>query len=149
MIYLPKHNYILSGSQDRTINVLSLNDKNSIKKITDHNNWVTSILLLSDETFSSASRGVIKIWSIKSEIECIKTIDAHEKSRYTMNLHLLGNNFMISQSDYEEFKIWDLKNYECLKTYREDTDIYGMNVTKNSIITRTKDNKVNVLFISK
>jgi hypothetical protein len=29
---------------------------------------------------------------------------------------------MVSRSD-DEFKIWDVKNYECLKTYKEDSDI--------------------------
>jgi hypothetical protein len=51
-----------------------------------------------------------------------KTIKAHEESIYDIYLYLLGNELMLTKSD-NVFKIWDVKNYECLKTYKEDSVI--------------------------
>jgi WD40 repeat protein len=145
LLYLPKQNYLLSGSWDKTINVLCLTEEKSIKTLTGHNNTVSSLISLNDETFASSSIGVIKIWSIKADtsIECIKTINADEESPKSISLYNLGSDLMVSTSN-DEFKIWDLKNYECLKTYKEDSAIHGLIGTKNeSIITHT-NNKFNV-----
>jgi WD40 repeat protein len=150
LLYLPKQNFLLSGSFDFSINVLSLSDEKSIKRLTDHKNIITSLVLLNDETFASSSLGVIKIWSIKAEenkehIECIciKTLNAHEEIDYIF-LYNLANDFMVSKTG-SEFIIWDVKNYESLKSYKEDSVIDKFIVTKNqSIVTSTTDNKVNI-----
>jgi WD40 repeat protein len=145
LLYLPKQNYLLSGSWDKTINVTCLSERKLIKTLTGHSDWVSSLISLNDETFASGSEGEIKIWSIKEEIQFIKTIKAYEGICWGVFLNLLGNDFMISRIGDCEFKIWDLKNYECLKTYEEDSRIRELIVTKNNkIITVTEDNKLNV-----
>jgi WD40 repeat protein len=140
----------LSGSCDKTINVLNLLKEKSIKTLNGHSNDVTSLTFLNDETFASGCFKEIKIWSIKGNIECIKTIDAHDSNGYGIVLNSLGNDFIVSRaSEGCEFKIWDVKSYECLKTYNEDSAINRLIVTKNQdIITETKDMKVNVWKIS-
>jgi hypothetical protein len=144
LVYLPKKNYFLWNSVDDTINVLKLSEKHSFKKIEGHDNTATSLILLNDETFASSSIGDIKIWSIKENFECIKTIYAHEDTETYIFLNLLGKDFMVSRSEYE-FKIWDGKTYECLITHKEDSYIRHLIVTKNNnIITATEDKKVNV-----
>jgi WD40 repeat protein len=144
-LYLRKYKYLLSGSADKTINVLNLSVEKSIKTLTGHSSYVTSLISLSDETFASGSKGEIKIWSIKADkadIECIRSINAYVNGY--ISLHLLGNDIMVSRSG-DEFKIWDVKNYECLNTYKEDSYIRRMIVTKNqNIITATNDNSVNI-----
>jgi WD40 repeat protein len=126
-----------------------------IKKLTGHSNSVFSLISLNDETIASGSRGEIKIWSIKADtnIECIKTIKAHENENGNKNrnnfvfLQKFGNDFMVSKSK-DEFIIWDVKNYNYLKTYKEDSFIQRLIVTgDNKIITATKENFVNVWHI--
>jgi WD40 repeat protein len=147
LLYLPKQNFLLSGLHNRTINVLSLSEGWSIKKLTDHNSPVFSLISLNDETFASGSfDGVIKIWFIKGDtsIECITTIKAHEENIYGIDLNVLGNEFIISRSGIE-FKIWNVSTHECIKTFYEDSLIDRLIVTKNqNIITATEDNKVNM-----
>jgi WD40 repeat protein len=147
LLYLPKQNYLLSGSFNSTINVLSLSEGKSIEKLYGPNNTVTSLLSLNDETFACGSyEGVIKIWSIKADtsIECIRTLEAPEGRLYGIYLNLLGNDLMLSRSRCE-CKIWDVKTYKCIKTFYEDSFINKMIVTKNqNIITETQDNKVNM-----
>jgi WD40 repeat protein len=152
LLYLSKQNILLLGSFDETINVFSMSERKLIKTLTDHCDIVTSLISLNEETFASGSHdGEIKIWSIKVEncFECIQTIIAHEKG--WVFLHILTNDFIVSTSyDAKEFKIWDLKTYECLKTCKEETCMNKLIVDKNnSIITATQGSKVNIWKISK
>jgi WD40 repeat protein len=142
LLYLPKQNYLVSGSIDETIKVLSLPEGNLIQTLTGHSGEVTSIIFINDETFASGSFGEIKIWSIKENIQCIKTRNS-EKKHYVY-LRLLGNDFIVSRC-LNEFKIWDVENYECVKTFEEEKPIKGMTVTgDNSIITGLDNKKVNL-----
>jgi WD40 repeat protein len=145
LFYLSKQNFLLTGSQDATINVLSLSEGKSIQTLTDHNEWVSSLISLNDETFASGSRREIKIWSIKADtsIESIKTIVAHEEIGYSIFLYLLRNDFMLSRSE-NEFTIWDVETYECLITYKEDSFIRRLIVTGDDNITTTEKKKVNI-----
>jgi hypothetical protein len=142
--YLPKQNFLLISSYEKKINVLSLSE-GSIKKLTDHNSPVTSLISLNDETFASDSYdGVIKICSIKEDtsIECIRTIQTDEIGSGS-KLYILGNDFIISRSEIE-FKILDVKTYECIKSLKEDLSFERMTVTKNqNVITVIEDEQVN------
>jgi WD40 repeat protein len=153
LLYLPKQNFLLTGACDKVINVLSLTEGKLIKRLTGHCNGLSSFLSLSDDTFASASFGVIKIWSMKNaktdeSIECVRTIRAHENSETGIFLHRLGNDLFLSRSYNNEFIIWDIKTYECLKIYKEDSPIFRLIVTNdNKIINSTKD-RVNLWVVS-
>lgn len=145
LLYIPEYDYLLTGSNDTTINVLDLSTHKIIKKLTDHTGYVSSLLLLKSQSFASCCRkGEIKIWSITPEIKCIKTIFAHENCEKNIFINLLEKDLIISRSS-EIIKIWDLKNYNCLQTYKEDSSIRRLIITKNdNIITATNDDKVNI-----
>jgi WD40 repeat protein len=146
LLYLPKYDYLLSGSSDKTINIITLSEGKLIKRLIGHSYAVYSLISLNDETFASSSKGEIKILSIKEDtsIECIKTIYTHEETINSIYLYNLGNEFMVSKSN-KEFKIWDVRTYECMKTYKEDSVIYNLIVIKdNNIITGTGNKKVNL-----
>lgn len=143
IIYLPKHNYLLSGSSDTTINIFDLSNEYN-KKLTSHTNSVSSLLSINEETFASASfDGEIKIWRIQKEFECIRTIYSSTTGDYVY-LYLLGDDFVVSKS-LHEFQIWDSKNFEIIKTCKEDSWILRIIVTKHKeIITATNENKVSI-----
>jgi WD40 repeat protein len=148
LVHLPKQNYLLYGSKDHTINVLSLSEGKLIQTLTGHRDYVSSFLCINDETFASSTLREIIIWSVKSDnsLECKKTINADENIEYDILLYNLGNDYMVStRHDVCEFKIWDKRNFECIKTYKENLPIRRLMVTKNHyIITVTNDRKVNV-----
>jgi WD40 repeat protein len=147
LLYLPNQNYLISSSKDRTIKVFSLSEAKVVQTITDHCEYVTSLISLNETTFASGSYGEIKVWHIKADnINCIKTLEAHEESLHGIDLNLLGGDFMVSRTYLDdEYKIWDLKTYKCLKTYKEDSQIERLICTKNKeIITATDDNQLNI-----
>jgi hypothetical protein len=149
ILYLPSKNYILSCSGDSIINIFNMYQEKTIKSVPAHMNSISSLILLNDETFASGSIGEFKIWCIKSEIECIRTIFSHQNSESGILLNLVGIDFIASRSNNNEFKIWDIKNYECVASYEEDSKIEALIVTQNiDIITATTESKVNLWQIS-
>jgi WD40 repeat protein len=137
LLYLPKQNYILSGSYDYSISVISLYEAKIIKKLSYHNNIISSLVCLDDERFASSCLEVIKIWSLNSDIESTKTIKAHEECGEYIVLKSLSNDFIISYAG-DEFRVWHAKNYECLKIYKEDKTIC-------TIITSEKNNRYDLV----
>lgn len=145
LLYIAKYDVLLSGSLDTTIHALNLSEGKSILRLRDHTQSVSSLISLDEDSFSSGCKdGVIKFWYIKKNntgaliIECIKTIQAHVKKELVY-LSQLGNNFLVSrQLCCVEFKIWNVKTFECMKIYKERFTIEDLIVTKsNCIITKS------------
>lgn len=156
LLYLPNKKLLLSGTSDNSIIVLSYPEGIYYNKLTGHNQSVSTIISIDENTFASGSMGSeIKIWSIKSDmgIECTKSIKAY--TNYEVYLNILTHDYMISRPKWgQEFKIWDLKTYQGVAYYDErsnllvtkgnDKKIQNLLVTKNKyIITVTADNRVN------
>lgn len=151
LLYMAEHNYLVLGSIANNIIIFNLWKNEPVKKLSGHNNSVFSLVYLDDNTFASASKAEIKIWynsaNLDFNIECIKTIFAHESTNCFIYLSNLGPDLIVSKSK-DEFKIWNWKTYECLKSYKEDSFIQRLIVTKNNkIITATKDSIVNIWHI--
>lgn len=152
LLYIPKYEVLLSASLDKTINVINLLEDECIQTVTDNNHCVSSLISVENGIIASGSyEGVIKVWSINQDkhIECIKTVKSHSEKKW-IYLYLLGNDFILCRQDYsKEFKIFDLKTYECLKTCKEEDIIDRLLVTNNyNIIIGTLDKKINVWKIS-
>lgn len=153
VLYVNKHDFLLSGSSDKTINVFKLTEGKSIKKITEHNKSVFSLISIDEDTFANSSfDGIIKIWFINADstIECVNIIQAYNEDS-SVYIKLLANDLIMSYLiDKNEFKILNLKtNKE--KNYTDDSGIIRMIVTKNNsflFITYTSDKKLNVWRIS-
>jgi WD40 repeat protein len=62
----PDGRFLASGSQDRTINLLSAETGATLKTLTDHSNWVCSVLFPDDSSkiFSGSNDGTVRVWRI-------------------------------------------------------------------------------------
>jgi WD40 repeat protein len=141
--YLPELNYLLSGSKDNIINVLSISEGEVIKTLTEHSDWVYSFISLKEGTFASFTKNEIKFWSIKENFTCVETIKAHEDNNHNRYLPHI-TKLLVTISD-DQFKVWDFKDLQCLYNYKENSFISGLILTKHkTIITITDDNKINV-----
>lgn len=162
LLYLPKFDILISGSRDKTINILNLSEKGQKSTIlTDHLEMVTGLISLCNDNFASGSNdGTVKIWSIVKDTtnfggfansvnfccKCIKTVTAYWRF-YHVFLNNLGNDFMVTrQYSTGEFSIWNVKTYESLFTCKESTDIKRLIVTRNNsyIFTGTDNKKLNI-----
>ena len=142
-MYLQKQKFLVSGSDDSTIKVSDLGG-NIFQTLTEHKDQpVHSLVSINKNSFASASLREIRIWSVKGQINCIKTI-LSETVNYNIYLNRIGNDFLISRQK-DEFKIWNENTHMCLKSYKEDSGIREMIQIKNNyLITSTEDYKVNL-----
>ncbi len=67
-----------------------------------------------NQIITCADDGKIKVWDLFSS-ECLRTIDAHEKSVQSLK-YVRQKNIYISTSDDGTVKIWSADTFECCKT---------------------------------
>ena len=102
---LKNNNYILSGSDDKTIKVWSFNE--CIKTLIGHTNSVRTICQLNDFYFASGSFDkTIKIWDI-TNFDCTQTLLGHND--LVLIIIDINNEEMISCSNDHEIKLWGRK----------------------------------------
>jgi len=141
LLYLGKQKYLVSGSGS-AIDIFSLPEGKSMKTISNYGEPVTSLCSINKKTFISAGTRNIFIWSSNQDFQNLKTICVNNLD--STLLRTLSNGYMMSISR-EEFKIWEDKSYNNLKTYKEDSAIRLLIETNNKyIITSTVNNEVNV-----
>jgi WD40 repeat protein len=142
LLYVPEKNYIISGSEDKSIIVWDRHKLCSINTLNGHNDTIYSLLLLNNSKFASGCSSFIIIWSL-DDFKCLKTIKAH--SGRIVSLRQLGNGYFVSASQDKTIKIWNSdQEYECVKTFTESSEIYSLEISKNyDIITSTDHMKLN------
>lgn len=136
-LYNPKNDYILCGSYHGMINIcypLEINMRN----VTAQGDYIVSLISINDEMFASSYRkGKIKIWLIKdySEFECKKTITAYDEIfDEKIMLKLFGKEFLVIYiiNKPTQFKIWNLKTFECVKIFEKANFLECLTVTHNN-----------------
>ena len=116
--------YLVSGSNDETINIYDYSNKNFIKSFVT-NSRVRKVKLrenIEDSVYSSGDDGIIKKWDILSG-KC-KTIGAHSKVVWDFELISINNiNYVISISDDSKVMLWNELTLtgECI--YENECDI--------------------------
>ena len=117
----PGHDYLISGSSDKTIKIWKLSNLNNlqegtfecIKTLIGHTNFISSLCIWSgpsqDYLISGSWDKTIKIWNLsmtQGNGECIKTLTGH--SGYISNLFTWSGSqdYLISGSRDKTIKIW-------------------------------------------
>jgi coatomer subunit beta' len=121
VIVHPKDPYILTCSDDQTINLFDADKGFSlVRSYDEHKNFVMKLdINMKDyNMFASASMdGKIKIWSFSGNNSHL-TIDAHSKGVTTVAFCPLNDKpFLASGSDDKLVKIWDYTNKHCIFTF--------------------------------
>lgn len=104
---LKKNNFILSGSDDKTIKVWSNNE--CYKTLQGHTRSVRTICQINDYYFASGSFDKsIKIWEIIN-FDCVQTIDGHNDLILAV-IKFNNNGNIISCSNDHLMKVWENKD---------------------------------------
>ena len=69
---------LASGSDDRRIMVVDYRQNNSLMQLKEHGAWVTSLVFMDGNVLVSADmEGVMKVWRVDHERECVHTLTHH------------------------------------------------------------------------
>jgi WD40 repeat protein len=96
LLYIPKNNFLLAGSEKGLIKVWNLNYENfekANKLLTGHFNTVSSLIYVNDDIFISSCSHYIRIWSI-NDFACIKSISSN--LNHFTNLISLGEKYFLT-----------------------------------------------------
>ena len=121
-IILLTENKLVSGSEDKTIKIWDIKNRQCLSTITGNYESIHSLLKLNDNTIAAGSHDTIRVFNTDNKKELYSLI-GHEKSICT--LIKLNDDKIISGSYDNLIKIWDLKDKICdYSLYGHDTTVF-------------------------
>ena len=111
-----KNKYLISGSWDKTINIMNSESLLLINTLNDHTDTVTSLALYKNKNILfSGSRKEIRVWDLKT-FQCIKTINAG--NGYFDSLVIYEENNILISGNNPDIFIYDLNIYDHITTIK-------------------------------
>ncbi|KAI9326222.1 WD40-repeat-containing domain protein [Obelidium mucronatum] len=107
---------VVSGSNDKTVKLWSVETGECIKTLVGHSDWVLSVAISSDgQTVVSGSRdNTVKLWSVETG-ECIKTLVGHSLNVASVAISS-DRQTVVSGSWDKTVKLWSVETGECINT---------------------------------
>jgi WD40 repeat protein len=115
LIWLVKRQYLISCSDDKTINVWKARNWTLIQSLKSHSNSVGAVISLNNENnlVSCSGDKTIKIWNLAT-LSLRKNLNGHNDGILT--LAKLNQTHFASGSSDKKIKLWNLKSERELKT---------------------------------
>ena len=121
-LVLMAENKLASGSEDKTIKLWDIKNRQCISTITGNYENIQSLLKLDDNTLAAGSYDTIRVFNTDNKKELYSLI-GHEKSVCTMIK--LSEDKIVSGGYDNLIKIWDLKNKICeASLFGHDTTVF-------------------------
>lgn len=109
---------LVTGGQDRNVNLWALGNEKCFMSLTDHNGQVDCVRFAcgDDIVYSADENGIIKRWDLNAQPGCV-SFYGHMKSVRTLDFHPHYENIFVSGSNDTTVRLWDLKKGDgsCLK----------------------------------
>ena len=142
---LPKH-YIISGSADKTIKIWDFSTFKLVETLEGHTTSVWSVAVSDKYIISGSADTTIKIWDL-STFELVETLEGHIDIVNCVVVsgiinttdefgNIISKQYIISGSDDETIKIWDISTFKLVKTLKKHTGAV-LSVAVSSIINTT------------
>ena len=120
---------IACGCDDGFINIWNLNSLD-VRSIKAHDNCVVCLKLIDTTKLASCSSR-IKIWDLQT-LKCIQTLDGH--SNLICSLESITNEFLLSCSEDQSVKLWNVNTGECLNSIDFDNRVYSIKLFNNDLV---------------
>ena len=120
--YSPDRKYVVSGSEDKTINIWEIETGRCIRTLEGHTDTVYAVCYSPDGKYiaSGSGDGTIKLWEVSSG-SCVKTLKA--KTVVTSLSYSPDGRYVASGSWDKTIKLWDVASGECIKVFAGHTDL--------------------------
>ena len=115
--------YFATSSKDKTIIIWKSTIEGWKRVLKGHKKGVLSLVLSDNKLVSGGADTLINIWDVQKEI-CSGTLYGHTGSVLCLNKSE-NNPYVISASNDNTVRIWDIDNLKCISSYGED----NLNIT--------------------
>lgn len=101
---------LVTGGQDRNVNLWALGNEKCFMSLSDHNGQVDCVRFASgdDIVYSADENGIIKRWDLNEQSGCV-SFYGHMKSVRTLDFHPNMNCIFASGSNDTTVRLWDLR----------------------------------------
>ncbi|XP_062501296.1 katanin p80 WD40 repeat-containing subunit B1-like [Corticium candelabrum] len=113
---------MVTGGDDRKVNVWTIGKPNVILTLTGHTSAVEAVRLdTAEEKVVTGSRsGTLKVWDLEQQ-KVLRTLSSHKANIRCLDVHPFGD-FVVSGSSDTFVKVWDVRRKGCIFTYNGHTD---------------------------
>ncbi|XP_076470194.1 katanin p80 WD40 repeat-containing subunit B1-like isoform X2 [Babylonia areolata] len=112
---------MVTGGQDRKVNVWSVGKDHCIMSLTGHAAVVEAVRLGKDEelVIAGSQSGVLKLWDLE-QAKILRTLTGHKAGIHCVAFHPYGD-YTASGSMDCNVKLWDVRRKGCIYTYKGHT----------------------------
>jgi len=162
--------YIISGSFDKTIKIWDLSTFKLVETLEGHTDNVNCVAVSDKYIISGSADTTIKIWDL-STFELVETLEGHIQTVLYVAVsgiintttNKFGKQYIISGSDDNTIRFWDLSTFKLVKTLEghtrlvssvavssvfNTTDKFGNIISKQYIISGSYDSTIKIWDIS-
>ncbi|XP_059163231.1 katanin p80 WD40 repeat-containing subunit B1-like [Physella acuta] len=114
---------MVSGGEDRKVNLWSVGKPNCIMSLTGHTTSIESVRFGQDEELVVAGSlsGALKVWDLE-QAKILRTLTGHKSGIKSLDFHPYGN-YVASGSMDTNVKLWDIRRKGCIYTYKSHTNV--------------------------
>jgi WD40 repeat protein len=131
--FSPDGQQFASGSDDQTIKIWNLNQRQELSTLRGHTNWVYSVAISpNSQTLVSGSKDTtVKVWNLNTKQQ-LRTLTGH--TSYVDAVAISPNGQKIASGSYDKtIKIWNLKTGEELRTLKgHSTEVLSVAISPDS-----------------
>ena len=110
--------FLVSGSDNKTVNLWDIQTGGVIKTFYGHADWVYSVSISQNCTMiaSGSTDKTIHLWDVQTG-ECCCVIDGHNKTVTSVNFSPANSQLLISASNDNTVQQWDINGHQIGSTY--------------------------------
>ncbi|KAL8603122.1 hypothetical protein ACOMHN_059294 [Nucella lapillus] len=109
---------MVTGGQDRKVNVWSVGKAHCIMSLTGHSSTVEAVRLGREEEMvvAGSQAGTLKLWDLE-QAKILRTLTGHKAGIHSLDFHPYGD-YTASGSMDCNVKLWDIRRKGCIFTYK-------------------------------
>jgi WD40 repeat protein/transcriptional regulator with XRE-family HTH domain/predicted transcriptional regulator len=115
----PTQSILAVGSDAGKLSLWSLENHNLITELEVHKNWIRMIAFSSDGKFlaTGSEDTTIGLLDFENNLSCSKILQGHTSRVWSLAFNT-DNTFLVSVSDDQSLKFWNIKTGNCLTTFQ-------------------------------
>ena len=129
---------VVSGGQDRTVKVWSVETGKSLYNLEGHSRHVHSVAMDGSRVVSGSGDKTVKVWNVEKG-ELLHTFKGHSRAVRSVAIH---GSRVVSGSDDKTVKVWNVETRGLEHNFKQDSYIKSVAINDRFIVCSLSDSVV-------